>query len=795
MQRLTKKRVVVTGLGVISPIGVGKNELWLSLMNSKTNFTEVDDFDTSLYRTKKAALIKNSILDNYIDSKRLRKLDKCSKYAVIASRLAVEDSGIDKNDLSDAGCIIATTSGGWVSGEKYYEDYLGNKNNKKSLRLIFDSPYFRPTFYVSRELGLKGASSTISAACASGNMGIAHAMDLIRYGEYDIMLAGGSDAIAQVPFSLFNALRVVSDSVCNPFDKNRSGLILAEGSAILVLESLEHALGRGATIYAEIKGYGLSCDANHMTRSQPDGLAVAISNAFIDANIKSQDVSYINAHGTGTKANDLNEVKALKLAFPDNSKEVPLSSTKASTGHLQGTSGSIEAVISALSIKNGVIPHTVNLEEPDHDMDFDFVINSPRQTNVNVVLSNSMGFGGVNASIILSKLDKYDKKCEEDLQDKDIPNRRIVISGLSAITPLGVGKEILWSVLEKGVTCHGKIDDLKVHSFEDDSKIKLDRISSFVLNASRQALIDANIELSDTNKDNIGVSLETFYGSQCITEVLLNTIIKHGPRKIDPIDVPKNTFNAPSTFTSMALGLKGPNATFANAYGAGLNSMTYALNLLQLGKSEIMLCGGYDEFSDLFIDVNPVYQEFPYTTRKRQKSTGLHISEGIGIVVLETLDSAIKRGAHIYAEILGCSSKGYSNIKTDLRETIKFTIEDAIEKSGIKANDINCVYTNNTFIDSVDSSEKSVLNSIFENVNTVDLKKYLGHTLGASSYLELIGAALSIEKNTVPSISNTSQNKTVNLQGNNDFNSDLNYVLLNTLELGGNISSIIIKRL
>ncbi len=796
MMGQTGRRVVVTGLGVVSPIGVGKDNFWNAINEGLTNFSEVESIDTSLYRTKRAALVSEEQIGQiagYSESNRHKRLDKCSRYAVVAAKLAVEDSGMELHTVRDAGCIIATTSGGWVSGEKYYRNYLNNKENRKSLRLLVDSPYYRPTYCVAKELKLRGYSSTITAACASGNMGIAHAMDLIRHGEYDIMLAGGSDAVAEVPFALFNALRLVSNSVCKPFDKNRPGLILAEGAAMLVLESLEHALARNAKIYAEINGYGLSCDANHMTRSQPEGLSRAIDNALQDSNIESQDISYINAHGTGTQANDTNEIESIKLSFP-NAGGISVSSTKAATGHLQGTAGSIEAVVSALAVEKDLIPYTVNLEEPEPDLGVDLVMNSPRRAEVNAVLSNSMGFGGVNSAIIMSKLKDTHQKNRTLSSASDLSGKRLVISGVAAITPSGAGKEGLLAVLEKGSTCHGKIDEASIIDEQECIKYKLDRVSALVLNACRQALGDAGFDLVNDSKENVGIVLESFFGSQCTTEFLLNTIINHGPRKIDPNDVPKNTFNAASTFASLILGLKGPNATFSNAYGAGASSLEYAINLLSSGKAHMMLCGGYEGLSQLFFEVNPVYQELPYLASRDSGQKQLPVSEGIGIVVLETLENAQKRGARIYAEVLGSTAKGFQGLeKVKLREVMNKTMDEVILKSGIKAEDINCVFTNNTLIKAVDESESSILADNYKNAAAVGMKEYMGHALGAASYLELAGAALSLESMKMPSIAGH-LNGISPVTGAGDRRNDaVDCVMLNTFELGGNISSTILK--
>lgn len=409
-----KKRVVVTGLGVISPLSCELNEFWNNIINGVSGVDYITRFDTSEFSVKIAAEVKNFEAEKYIDKKEIRRMDKATQYAVAASKLATDDSKLcfDNINKDRIGVIL----GCGVGGLETFEDQMTVLKDKGPKRV---SPFFIPMMIanmpagqVAMKIGARGINETIVTACASGTNAIGEAYRAIQRGEADIVLTGGTEAaITPLAVAGFSSMKALSENNENPkqasrpFDKNRDGFVIGEGAGVLVLEELEHALNRNAKIYAEVVGFGASCDAYHMTSPDPEGegAALAIKRAIEDANIKPENIDYINAHGTSTEYNDKFETIAIKKVFENKAYDIPVSSTKSMTGHLLGAAGGIEGVILALTIHNDIIPPTINLTTKDEDCDLNYVPNNSISKTVNYGMSNSFGFGGHNAVVIFKK--------------------------------------------------------------------------------------------------------------------------------------------------------------------------------------------------------------------------------------------------------------------------------------------------------------------------------------------------------------------------------------------------------
>lgn len=410
-----KKRVVVTGLGIISPVGNDILSFWDSLKNGKNGVGPITSFDASAFDSRIAAEVKNFDPTHYgISVKDIKRTAKFVQYAVAAAKQAVESSGLvlDKEDRDRIGVIIGSGIGSLHTIEEEHKVFL----SKGPSRL---SPFLIPMLIVNEASGLvaiihglRGPNSCVATACASGSHAIGEAYRTILYGDSDVMITGGTEScIVPTAVGGFCALRALSTrndepkKASRPFDRDRDGFVMAEGSGLVVLESLEHAQKRGANILAEIVGFGMTCDAYHITAPDPDGqgAASAMSVALKDAQMKPEEIDYINAHGTSTKLNDKIETLSMKKAFGEHSKKVMVSSTKSVTGHLLGAAGGVEFVACCMAIKDGVVPPTINYEHPDPDCDLDYVPNTARKVNVNACMSNSLGFGGHNASLIVKK--------------------------------------------------------------------------------------------------------------------------------------------------------------------------------------------------------------------------------------------------------------------------------------------------------------------------------------------------------------------------------------------------------
>lgn len=399
------KRIVVTGMGVISSIGIGKEPFWNALINGKSGISKITSFDTKDYPTHYGGEIKDFHPEDFIDKKKIEGLGRASQLAVASARLAIQDAQLELSsfDREKIGVAIGTTMGESKILEDIDEVWVKKGEDAIEPNLIPRLPANVISSNVAIEFKLKGPNFLISTACAAGNYAIGYACDLINKGAADLMLAGGADGISKIAFTGFNRLFAIAPEKCQPFDKNRKGMMVGEGAGVLVLESLEDALERKAKVYAEILGYGLSCDAHHMTAPHAPGIAKAIEKALKETNLKPEDVDYINAHGTGTPANDKEECLAIKEVFGEHYKKLVISSIKSMLGHTMGAASAIEAIACCLTVKDDTIPPTINYETPDPECDIDCVPNISRKTTVNIALNNASAFGGNNACLVLKK--------------------------------------------------------------------------------------------------------------------------------------------------------------------------------------------------------------------------------------------------------------------------------------------------------------------------------------------------------------------------------------------------------
>ena len=408
------KRVVITGLGAITPIGNNVEEFWNGIKEGKCGIDEIKAFDTSNFKVKLAAEVKNYNQEDYFERREAKRLDKFSQYAIIAAREAWKDSKLDKEkeNMERVGIVVGSGIGGIETIET---------ENKKCIEKGPDrvSPMYIPmgilnmaTGNVAIDIGAKGESVAMVTACASGTHCIGEAFRMIKHGYQDVMLAGGTEAsitpLSIAGFSNIKALSKTEDKTraSIPFDKERNGFVMGEGAGIVILEELEHALARGAKIYAEIVGYGATSDAYHITSPAPggEGGARAMKLAMKEANVNPEEITYINAHGTSTPLNDSCETQAIKTALgEENAKKVMVSSTKGHTGHLLGAAGGVEAIVCTKALEEGFVPATINYKVPDEECDLDIVPNEGRKTEVKYAISNSLGFGGHNSSILLKK--------------------------------------------------------------------------------------------------------------------------------------------------------------------------------------------------------------------------------------------------------------------------------------------------------------------------------------------------------------------------------------------------------
>ncbi len=410
---MKNRRVVLTGMGMVTPLGLNTRDTWANLLEGKSGITRIDRFDPEKFASKISGSIKGFDPSVFLGPKEVRKTDLFLQYALSAAIEAIEDSGLDpsKEDPARMGVAVGSGIGGIPLIEKCHVDYMEHGPRRIS-------PFFIPGVIINMaagtlaiRYGFKGPNISIVTACTTGTHNIGHAARMINYGDADVMLAGGSE-MATSPMGIggFSSMRALSTrnddpaSASRPWDKDRDGFVLADGAGVVLLEEYEHAKKRGATIYAELAGFGMSCDAFHMTLPSPAGPVAAMLNAISDAGLNVSDVDYINAHGTSTPPGDKNEAHSIQEAFGNSLDKLLVSSTKSMLGHQLGAAGAVEAILSVMSLKHNVVPPTINLHETDEDYGIDFVPNTAREADLKVTLSNSFGFGGTNGSLVFTEV-------------------------------------------------------------------------------------------------------------------------------------------------------------------------------------------------------------------------------------------------------------------------------------------------------------------------------------------------------------------------------------------------------
>lgn len=415
---MNKRRVVVTGMGAVTPIGIGVKEYWQGLLEGRNGVDLITRFDASNFDTKFAAEVKNFNPENYFDKKSIKRLDPFTQFALVSAQEAIDDSelNLEKTNRDRIGVIFGSGIGGMEALQTEHFKYFQAKNPSVI------SPFFIPMMIadlaagqISIKYGLKGPNYATTSACATASHAIADAFMLIQRGSADVMFCGGSEAaIAEMSIGGFNSMKALSTwndrykEASRPFDKDRNGFVMGEGAGLLIIEELNHALNRGAKIYAELAGIGLTADAYHITAPAPggEGAVRSMREAILDAGLTIEDIDHINAHGTSTPYNDVNETKAIKTLFGDHAYKLIVNSTKSMTGHLLGAAGGIEAIATILAIKNDIIPPTINLTNPDPECDLNYSALVATKKTVRAAISNTFGFGGHNASLLFKKFEE-----------------------------------------------------------------------------------------------------------------------------------------------------------------------------------------------------------------------------------------------------------------------------------------------------------------------------------------------------------------------------------------------------
>jgi 3-oxoacyl-[acyl-carrier-protein] synthase II len=405
---VNKRRVVVTGMGVVSAVGSDLSTFWRSLKEGRSGIRPITIFDTSAYRSHNGGEVSELSPEGHFSLKELRRLSRCDQFGIIAAREAMNASGLGRAEIDHErfGIILGADSGGIFSVEQYFRAVYTHDPKRPAPSLLLSFSLATTTDHIAQEFDLRGPRTTMATVCSSSTAAIAFAYDAIASGAAELMISGGSDSLCEVTYAGFNSLRAIDPEGCRPFDKDRAGLSLGEGAGILILEEFEHARARGARIEGEVLGYGICAEAHHLTAPEPsgEGIARAIRLALEDAGVSPDAVDYINAHGTGTPLNDVVETRGIKQAFGKRAYEIPLSSIKSMIGHCLGSAGGIEAVAAFLSLQEGVIPPTINYSTPDPECDLDYTPSEAREKDISTAISNSFAFGGNNVCLAFGRV-------------------------------------------------------------------------------------------------------------------------------------------------------------------------------------------------------------------------------------------------------------------------------------------------------------------------------------------------------------------------------------------------------
>jgi len=747
-----KNRCVITGLGMISAIGNSVNECWNNAINSVSGIKETTTVDTVDCYANLAAEVNDPQLDSL---EGCEDMDRVSKLCIKASKEALEDAGLKSFNGNDrASVIMGSCVGGAVSIESYYKN---GKNSSDVARM----PISAIASQVAGYCDAGGVVTNIANACAAGTISIAYACDLIRAGKADVVLAGGADAFASVPFSGFLALHALDANPCSPFN-HCTGITLGEGSGCVIVESYEHAMARNAKIYCEVLGSGVSSDAHHITAPRPDGEGQmnAIRRALSNSGINESEIGYINAHGTGTAKNDEAEFLSLHTIFDDKNDNLSVSSTKAMVGHCLGAAGAIEAVFTIKALTDNIVPATlrysdedlVNLKEKAGSIDF--VPNKAKKKELTTVMSNSFAFGGNNASIVFSK-----NQGNVQLPES---NERIGITGLGIISPLGNGVN---SYVEK-CNSNSKVEENNVSSTlttDDYNEVglkmnfyrKLDNFSQLQAVSGVAAIKDAKLEITDENATKIGIvvgSSEGALGTCCNFE---ESIAEKGNAFGSAFKFPNTVYNAAGGYLSICSGIKGYNVTITNGAQSGLASVAYAMNIIRQGQEDIMLATGTDENIEV---ISELYNKLGFVADSKvnpyDKKNGFVLADGSSTIVLERESSLKARGVNPYCYLAGYGiahkSVRFATI-TGSSEALDQAILNALDDANMTIDDIDAIYGFANGHSSVDNQEldsyERVFGSKLLNKPVVAIKERTGEGRAASANLACQHAALMLNGN------------------------------------------------
>lgn len=741
MMKKYAKRCVITGLGVISAIGNDTKECWENILKSKSGIAHTKTVDTENCYADYAAEVSGFSEQNPA-------YDRATALCVKAAGEAMRDAALaDFGGDPRVGVIMGSCVGGGRSIEHYY---ASGKDKSDILKM----PISAIAVHVAESCHAGGVVTNVANACAAGTISIAYASDLIRAGKADVVIAGGADAFSSVPYSGFLALHALDENSCSPFNRSH-GITLGEGAGAVIVESYEHAVRRGARIYCEILGSGISSDAHHITAPRPDGEGqmTAIREAIAHSGLTEADVDYVNAHGTGTAKNDEAEFLSLHTVFDEKNDHLAVSSTKAMTGHCLGAAGAIEAVFAIKALTEDTVPPTLGYSEEDlvtlkeKAGKIDFCPNIPHKKPLRAVMNNSFAFGGNNASIIFSK----------GAADMPVfPDKTgIVITGLGIVSPLGNGKARYVAACRDGVRSENAEDRSVIGTEDYDAQNlkmafyrKLDHLSQMQAVSGMDALHDAHYDVTEENAGRIGMIVGTSEGALSPSCDFQEMITQKGNAGGSAFKFPNTVYNAAGGYLSICSGIKGYNVTVTNGAQSGLQSAAYAMQVMRNGWEDAMIATGTDETGDI---ISELYHGLGLAADEKvkpyEKKKTFSLSDGSISVLMETAASAEKRGAAPYCRITGYGmARGSVPFGTlgGSEAGCVGAIRSALTDAGVAAHDIDAVIGFANGHETVDAIETAALSEVFDltRIPVITVKERTGEGRAASAALALAHGAL-----------------------------------------------------
>ncbi len=809
------KKVVVTGYGIVNALGKNKEEVEENIIGGKSGvggktFSSIDrDYDGIVGEIKNLTEVDPFFEENNIP------YDRCAQIAIMAAKECLAHSKINYENENPfrRGVAIGTSLGGMLSGQTFHRQWLAEGLDTADENYLYLYPLHSMVDVISKKYQFKGVKNVISTACAASGNIVGYGTDMIKSGKHDVMLVGGVDPLCVFSFAGFTSLKALDTEPCKPYSVS-SGINLGEGGAFVLLEEYEHAKNRGATIYAEILGYGLSADAYHPTA--PDlgggGASRAMNTAIKLAGIEKDMVSYVNGHGTGTTANDKAERSAFKTVFGEKISDIPLSSIKGAIGHCLGAAGAEECVVSIMALNNGLLPPTVNFKS-DVESPINFVPNVAQKHECDVILSNSFAFGGNNCCLAIGKENVVRNPQEIDKQ-------KIVITGMGCCGVGGETIEELWETFaarkkhiseyhSEKVKCNqvGAMSEVDWKKYIPGKIIRrIDDVTKLAMSAGKQALDNSKLSVTRNNTERIGVIYATGTGPLGTIVNIDKSIVEKGIGSISLSDFPNSVINAAPGNFCIANMLKGPTSTLSSGTASYLVALNYATELLNDDMADAIIMVGADECNDPLIIGNDKVNLLSKTkfAPLSNKADGMVLSPGSVAVMLETEKHALERNANIIASIKGYASTSdnyhlgtVSPEGEELYECVKMAIVD----SDVKGVDL---YINAAMgIPNCDSADINALKKLIdEGVLSSDVacsmvSPLLGVASGTNSGYGLLNALYSFinqEVIGVPSNCSELNEKIANHYNNDNKKKEIRTACVSTMALGGTYSSLVLEK-